>query len=120
LQADLPAVHGDRVLLEQVLLNLVLNGLQAMQDMPAHRRIVEIETVAAEGRVTLSVADHGPGVDPKAAAQLFTSFFTTKQDGLGLGLNICRTIIESHRGRLSFDSRNGGGAVFIVQLNVVP
>jgi two-component system, LuxR family, sensor histidine kinase DctS len=120
LQADLPAVHGDRVLLEQVLLNLVLNGLQAMQDMPAHRRIVEIDTVAAEGRVTLSVADHGPGIDPKAAAQLFTSFFTTKQDGLGLGLNICRTIIESHRGRLSFDSRSGGGAVFTVQLNAAP
>jgi two-component system, LuxR family, sensor histidine kinase DctS len=116
LQADLPAVHGDRVLLEQVLLNLVLNGLQAMHDMPVQRRIVEIDTVAAEGAVTLSVADHGPGIDPASAAQLFTSFFTTKKDGLGLGLNICRTIIESHCGRLSFENRPGGGAVFTVQL----
>jgi PAS domain S-box-containing protein len=116
LQADLPAVHGDRVLLEQVLLNLVLNGLQAMHDMPVQRRIVEIDTVAAEGTLMLSVADHGPGIDPAAAAQLFTSFFTTKKEGLGLGLNICRTIIESHRGRLSFENRPGGGAVFIVHL----
>jgi two-component system sensor histidine kinase DctS len=108
------------VLLEQVLLNLVLNALQAMQDTPVPQRIVEIDTAWADGLVTLSVADRGPGIDAKAAAQLFTSFFTTKPDGLGLGLSICRTIVEGHRGRLVFDNRPGGGAVFTVQLHPTP
>ena len=116
LQSDLPNVGGDRLLLEQVLLNLVLNSLQAMQDTPPARRMVEIDTVSDGRHLRVSVADHGPGIDAKAAASLFTSFFTTKKDGLGLGLNICRTIIESHRGRLTFDPREGGGAVFTIEL----
>jgi two-component system sensor histidine kinase DctS len=120
LAAELPDVPGDHVLLEQVLLNLVLNALQAMQDTPVPQRIVEIDTARVDGLVTLSVADHGPGIDAKAAAQLFTSFFTTKPDGLGLGLNICRTIVEGHRGRLVFDNRPGGGAVFTVRLHPMP
>jgi two-component system sensor histidine kinase DctS len=120
LATELPDVPGDRVLLEQVLLNLVLNALQAMQDTPVPQRIVEIDTAWADGLVTLSVADRGPGIDAKAAAQLFTSFFTTKPDGLGLGLSICRTIVEGHRGRLVFDNRPGGGAVFTVQLHPMP
>jgi len=120
LASELPDVPGDRVLLEQVLLNLVLNALQAMQDTRVPQRIVEIDTAQVDGLVTLAVADHGPGIDAKAAAQLFTSFFTTKPDGLGLGLNICRTIVESHRGRLVFDNRPRGGAVFTVQLQPMP
>jgi PAS domain S-box-containing protein len=120
LQADLPTVPGDRVLLEQVLLNLLLNGLQALQETPSERRLVEIETAQVDGVVCLRVADQGPGVAPAAAAQLFEPFFTTKAGGLGLGLNICRTIIESHRGRLAFENRPGGGAVFSIQLRCVP
>lgn len=120
LQAHLPKVLGDRVLLEQVLLNLALNSLQAMQHIPADRRLVEIETLYTHGAVFIKVADRGPGIAPEIAAQLFEPFFTTKMDGLGLGLNICRTIVESHRGHLSFENREDGGAVFTLQLECSP
>jgi two-component system, LuxR family, sensor histidine kinase DctS len=113
---DLPKVSGDTVLLEQVVLNLILNGLQAMQDSPPAKRLIEIETFVDDGRACLRVTDHGPGIPAEAAAQLFEPFFTTKADGLGLGLNLCRTIVESHRGHLSFEHRPGGGAIFTVQL----
>jgi C4-dicarboxylate-specific signal transduction histidine kinase len=120
LQAQLPTVRGDRVLLEQVLLNLVLNSLQAMQQLPVERRLVEIDTTHVDGTVYVRVADQGPGIAPAIAAQLFEPFFTTKTQGLGLGLNICRTIVESHRGHLSFENRADGGAVFTLQLECAP
>jgi two-component system, LuxR family, sensor histidine kinase DctS len=120
LAPDLPKVSGDTVLLEQVLLNLILNGLQAMQDLPPAKRLIEIETSVDDGTVCLRVNDHGPGIPAEAAAQLFEPFFTTKDDGLGLGLNLCRTIVESHRGRLSFEHRMGGGAIFTLQLPYEP
>jgi C4-dicarboxylate-specific signal transduction histidine kinase len=116
LAPDLPKVSGDTVLLEQVLLNLILNGLQAVQDLPPAQRLIDIETSVDDGTVCLRVADHGPGIPGEAAAQLFEPFFTTKADGLGLGLNLCRTIVESHRGHLSFAHGPGGGAIFSVQL----
>lgn len=116
--ADLPKVRGDRVLLEQVLLNLVLNSLQAMQATPLERRVVEIDATVADGRLHIQVADHGPGIPAALAEQVFAPFFTTKPDGLGLGLNICRTIVESHRGRFTFADRVGGGTVFTLELEV--
>ncbi|MDY0746960.1 PAS domain S-box protein [Paucibacter sp. R3-3] len=119
---DLPPVRGDSVLLEQVILNLVLNSLQAMDEgtTPAERRVVEIDAVREGSRVRLRVADRGPGMSEAVAAQAFTPFFTTKGGGLGLGLNICRTIVESHRGTLSFANRPGGGAVFTLELECAP
>jgi two-component system sensor histidine kinase DctS len=119
----LPPVRGDRVLLEQVLLNLLSNSLQAMQavpDMPPEQRVVEIEAEAdlASGRMHIRVADRGPGIDAALAEQVFAPFFTTKAGGLGLGLNICRTIVEAHRGRLSFADRPGGGTVFTLELEI--
>jgi PAS domain S-box-containing protein len=116
LQPELPGISGDRVLLEQVLLNLVLNGVQAMQDMPAERRVVEIVTRQGDGVLQLQVSDQGPGIPPEVANHLFEPFFTTRAEGLGLGLNICRTIVESHGGRLSFRNQPDGGAVFTVEL----
>lgn len=77
-------------------------------------------TAALDGGVCVRVADSGPGIGPDIAAQLFEPFFTTKAEGLGLGLNICRTIVESHGGRLSFDNRCEGGAVFTVYLDCKP
>jgi PAS domain S-box-containing protein len=115
-QHGLAQVSGDRVLLGQVILNLVMNSLQAMQDTPAEARVVEIETLQVDEAVVVRVADRGPGISNEVAGHIFEPFFTTKPDGLGLGMNICRTIIESHRGRLSFESRADGGAVFIIQL----
>ncbi|WP_447773181.1 ATP-binding protein [Variovorax boronicumulans] len=117
----LPPVRGDRVLLEQVLLNLLSNSLQAMeQGTPPDRRVVEVEAELHEGRVHIRIADHGPGIDAALAEQVFAPFFTTKAGGLGLGLNICRTIVEAHRGRLSFADRPGGGTVFTLELEASP
>jgi len=116
--ADLPTVRGDGVLLEQVLLNLVLNSLQAMQTTPVESRVVEIDATVADDRLHIQVADRGPGIDAALAEQVFAPFFTTKPDGLGLGLNICRTIVESHRGRFTFMGRVGGGTVFTLELEV--
>lgn len=118
--ADLPPVRGDRVLLEQVLLNLVSNSLQAMQATPPEQRVVEIEAELLAGRVHIRVADQGAGIDAALAEQVFAPFFTTKAGGLGLGLNICRTIVEAHRGRLSFADRPGGGTVFTLALEISP
>ena len=118
--AGLPEVRGDRVLLEQVLLNLLSNSLQAMQATPPEQRLVEIEAEVLEGRLHIRVADRGPGIDAALAEQVFAPFFTTKTGGLGLGLNICRTIVEAHRGRLSFANRAGGGTVFTLELEISP
>ena len=119
-QPPVPTVPGDRVLLEQVLLNLLLNSLQAMQSTPRRERQIDITTAAEASMVCVRVADRGPGIAPDAAMQLFEPFFTTKPDGLGLGLNICRTIVESHGGSLTFSNREGGGAVFILLLPCQP
>jgi two-component system sensor histidine kinase DctS len=116
--ADLPSVRGDRVLLEQVLLNLVLNSLQAMQSTAPERRVVELEAALVDGRMRITVADRGPGIDAALAEQVFAPFFTTKPGGLGLGLNICRTIVEGHRGRLWFANRADGGTVFMLELEI--
>ncbi|MDR7375913.1 PAS domain S-box-containing protein [Rhodoferax ferrireducens] len=116
--STLPAVRGDRVLLEQVLLNLVLNSLQAMHATPTERRLVEIDAAVVASRMHIRVADRGPGIDAAIAEQVFAPFFTTKDGGLGLGLNICRTIVESHRGRLTFANRVDGGTVFTLELEV--
>ncbi len=115
--AGLPPVRGDRVLLEQVLLNLVSNGLQAMEATPPEARVVDISAQAQDGgRMHIRVADRGPGIADAVAGQVFEPFFTTKPGGLGLGLNICRTIVEAHRGRLGFAARPGGGTVFTLDL----
>ncbi|XAH26356.1 PAS domain S-box protein [Xylophilus sp. GW821-FHT01B05] len=118
--ASLPSVRGDRVLLEQVLLNLLSNSLQAMQATPPEQRVVEVEAELCEGRMHLRVADRGTGIDAALAEQVYAPFFTTKAGGLGLGLNICRTIVEAHRGRLSFANRAGGGTVFTLELEISP
>ncbi len=103
-----------------MLLNLVSNSLQAMQATPPEQRVVEIDAELLDGRVHIRVADHGSGIDAALAEQVFAPFFTTKAGGLGLGLNICRTIVEAHRGRLSFADRPGGGTVFTLALEIAP
>ena len=120
IQAPLSAVQGDRVLLQQVVLNLVTNAIQAMSDIAAADRLLEIDVRMDDHDLLMTVADRGSGIGGDVAAQLFEPFFTTKPNGLGLGLNICRTIIESHRGRLTFSSRPGGGVAFCIQLPITP
>ena len=116
LPANLPTVRADRVLLEQVLLNLVTNSLQAMQATPVECRVVEIDAACHAGKLQIHVADSGPGVNVALTEQVFTPFFTTKTDGLGLGLNICRTIMESHRGQLLLTHKSDGRTVFTLEL----
>ncbi len=114
-------VSADRVLLEQVVLNLGLNALQAMQAMPLptaprHAHELLLRTTARAGRASLEVLDRGPGLAPEIADRLFEPFFTTRSDGLGLGLNICRSIVESMGGELLARNREGGGAIFEIRL----
>jgi PAS domain S-box-containing protein len=120
LQEPLPVVSGDRVLLEQVLVNLLLNSLQAMQQQPEASRQLEVETLSTATEVLLRVADTGPGIADSIVDELFKRFVTTKEDGLGIGLSICRTIVESHGGRLSFENRPQGGTTFTIQLPCKP
>ncbi len=112
LAANDPEVNADRIQLEQVLLNLARNGVEAMGQTEASRRTLHI-TVTSDGRqAVVSVADHGAGIAPEVAENLFQAFFTTKDEGMGMGLNICRSIIEYHQGRLWFEPNPGGGAIF--------
>jgi two-component system, LuxR family, sensor histidine kinase DctS len=105
-------VSADRILLEQVVLNLARNGLEAMGQTPSRQRKLSITVSTQDGQAIVAVADHGPGVAPEIADNLFQAFFTTKDEGMGMGLNICRSIVEYHQGRLWFEPNTGGGAVF--------
>jgi signal transduction histidine kinase len=100
LTADLPQVMGDRVQLQQVLMNLMINGIDAMKDVEGARELA-IESQRAENdQLLVSVSDTGVGLPPQQADQIFNAFFTTKSHGTGMGLRISRSIVESHGGRL--------------------
>jgi signal transduction histidine kinase len=114
---DLPPVTGDRVQLQQVILNLLRNASDAMNGVEDRPRQLVIRTERDEGeRVRLSVRDAGIGFDPQAADRVFHAFYTTKDDGMGIGLSVSRTIIESHHGRLWAAPNDGPGATFSFSL----
>ena len=113
LAVDLPHVRGDRVQLQQVILNLIRNASDAMRTIVDRPRQLLIRTERdGEGGVLLTVQDTGVGFDPKAVDRLFQPFQTTKSDGMGIGLSICRSIIERHHGRLWARLNDGPGAAF--------
>jgi two-component system, LuxR family, sensor histidine kinase DctS len=106
-----PRVQADRTMVEQVLLNLTRNGIQAMEgdETPAPQRVLRIGVRAVNADwVEFAVADAGPGIAPEVAQRLFTPFFTTRSEGMGLGLSLCRTVIEQHGGALDFDTGPAG------------
>jgi two-component system sensor histidine kinase DctS len=115
----LPPVLADRLLLEQVLLNLTRNGIEAMQGIDPERRLLRIAAQARLGQVAVSVADNGHGIAPEVAERLFSPFFSTKAEGMGMGLSICRTAIEFHGGTLTHADNPGGGTVFTFTLQQV-
>ncbi|QOY93901.1 PAS domain S-box protein [Massilia sp. UMI-21] len=112
LPAQLPAVLADRVMLEQVLLNLTRNAIEAMHDTPPEERVLRIAAAHEDGMVSVAVIDRGHGIAPEVAAGLFSPFYSTKLDGMGMGLSICRTAIEFHGGTLTHAPNPGGGTVF--------
>ena len=113
LAANLPAVLGDRIQLQQVILNLAINGTEAMSGFEAQPRRLVIQSKLAEpGEIQVSVADTGPGIEPQRTAHLFAPFFTTKPEGIGMGLSISRSIIEAHGGRIWAAANQPRGAVF--------
>jgi signal transduction histidine kinase len=111
LARDLPSVMADRVQLQQVFMNLMLNGIDAMKEMTGGREL-SIKSEAGDGQLLISVSDTGAGLLPEQADQIFTAFFTTKDHGTGMGLPISRSIIESHGGRLWADPASARGATF--------
>jgi two-component system sensor kinase FixL len=120
-QGDLPTVYADPIQLQQVVLNLVRNAIDAMADVPEHRREVVLATRRNEdGEVEITVSDHGMGLAPGATEHLFNAFFTTKSGGTGLGLAISRSIVRAHGGRLWHTPNEGSGARFHFTLPVDP
>ena len=114
LAPDLPSVNIDKIQLQQVLINLIRNAVEAMQDLPTRELIVS--TQASDNIVQASVLDCGPGLSEDVSRRLFQPFVTTKAKGMGLGLTICQSIIEAHAGRIWATTREGGGAAFHFRL----
>jgi len=112
LKQDLPHVHGDRVQLQQVILNLIINGLEAIAKSKNGTRELSVMSDREEDKVRIAVSDSGEGLDSANLERVFDAFFTTKPDGMGMGLAISRTIIESHGGKLWASSNSPHGAVF--------
>jgi signal transduction histidine kinase len=112
LAADLPQIVGNRVQLQQVAMNLIVNSIEAMKGVDGPRELVIKSQRTENEQVLVSVRDTGMGLPPHIAEHIFDPFFTTKPHGTGMGLRISRSIIESHGGRLWADSAAGRGATF--------
>lgn len=118
LAPDLPHIMGDRVMIEQVIVNLLRNGMDAMKGNPEEQRTLRITSEACDNAVCLRVSDAGAGIPPDIVDRLFDSFFTTKPEGMGMGLKICRSVAEQHNGRLWFEPTPGGGTTFCLLLPI--
>jgi signal transduction histidine kinase len=112
LASCLPRIDADRVQLQQVMLNLIVNGIQAINDVADGQRDLVVTTEGTEDSVRVGVRDTGPGLSPEKFERLFEPFYTTKPNGMGMGLSICRSIVEAHGGRLWATGRASQGAVF--------
>lgn len=118
--SEVPLVNGDHIQLQQVLLNLILNGCDAMAAVPPEDRQLVVETQEGEpGYIQVAVSDRGPGLAPELQERVFKPFFSTKKQGLGMGLSICRAIIGAHGGRMWAENNADGGATFRFTLRTV-
>ena len=107
---------ADQVMIEQVLLNLMRNAIEAMGETPLEKRHLAIRASEHDGVIEVRVADNGSGIADAVKERLFTPFFSTKPDGMGMGLNICRSIIEFHKGRFWVEDNPTGGTIFAFTL----
>jgi len=111
--SDLPPVRGDRIQLQQVIVNLAVNGMEAMASVQDRERMLIVRTERDQtSRILVAVADAGVGIEPENLERVFVAFYTTKPAGLGMGLAICRSIIEAHGGRLWVDANVPRGTIF--------
>ena len=118
LAEGLPTISGDPVELQQVLLNALMNAIEAMSAKPAGQRVLKVMTRADGSQVQAVIVDSGDGISPEHQARIFQPFFTTKAQGLGLGLSICSTIMKAHGGSLGIENNTGGGATVTVTLPI--
>ena len=116
---DALPILGDRIQLQQVILNVVVNGIDAMKDTPTENRIIIIRTSRVDNFAELSVLDHGPGISVDKFKTVFEPFYTSKAEGMGMGLSIARTIVEAHNGLIWAKNRDHGGASFQIRLPLV-
>jgi signal transduction histidine kinase len=117
LKPELPPIMGHSGQLQQVIVNLIQNAIDAMDSVDSDRRVLQLRTEHNGGdAISITVEDTGPGIDPKKSDDMFGAFFTTKPHGMGLGLAICRMIVERHNGELSVTSANPHGAIFCIKL----
>ena len=119
LHGSLPPVLGDKVQLQQVVLNLILNAADAMSENPPEQRKIILCTRVKDDRVRVTVRDFGAGVDQANLERIFEAFFTTKGAGLGMGLNICRAVVEAHGGRIRAENNPDRGATFVFELPAI-
>lgn len=119
IEPDLPNMKGDSVMLEQLLLNLLKNAMEAVQPFPNHT--VELNVSKTEGGdfIQFQIRDHGPGISDENKALLYDAFYSTKNEGMGMGLNICRSIVEVHQGRITITDTPGGGATFTFTIPIL-
>ena len=121
LAPGLPAVLGDRIQLQQVIINLAINGIEAMMPVTERPRELVVQSQGYEGdQVLVAVRDVGVGIEPENANRLFSAFYTTKRDGMGMGLSICRSIVEAHGGRVWASGNDGPGATIQFALPQYP
>ena len=120
IQGGRPELMADQVMLEQVLMNLMRNAIEAMSEAPAAQRRLLITLERCDQHMEIRVIDQGPGIPPDVQEKLFTPFLSTKPEGMGMGLNICRSIIEFHHGRLWVEANPEGGSIFIITLPIAP
>jgi signal transduction histidine kinase len=109
-------ISGDQTQIQQVLINLVLNAMDAVANLPENRRYIEVVMDLHDCNCLVAVKDHGDGIAPESFPKLFDSFFSTKASGMGLGLSIARSIVEAHGGRIWAESREINGTAFFVEL----
>jgi len=117
LKPELPPIRGHSGQLQQVIVNLIQNAIDAMDSVDNDRRVLQMRTEHnGDDAISITVEDTGPGIDPKKSDEMFGAFFTTKPHGMGLGLAICRMIVERHDGELSVTSASPHGAIFRIKL----